>query len=281
MKFKIIGSGGCVSLPKPLCNCKICNEARLKGKPYSRYGCSLFLEDINLLIDTPEDIVHAINHSNIKDINTVLFSHVDPDHTLGFRVFEQLRLNWLEISEGKECDNPINVYAMEHVMSDINSIQFKFGTYLDYYEKTRNLIKREIINKPIYIEDIKISCIKVNHATVFVFEENDKKVIYAPCDVKPFPNDEILKNAELLIIGNTVVGDILKGGFVLKENNPLREELFSLDEIQNIKREYNIKNVIITHLEEDWGKSYDDYLELENKYSGIQFAYDGMEIDIK
>ncbi|MDU1540030.1 MAG: MBL fold metallo-hydrolase [Paeniclostridium sordellii] len=281
MKFKIIGSGGCVSLPKPLCNCKICNEARLKGKPYSRYGCSLFLEDINLLIDTPEDIVHAINYSNIKEINTVLFSHVDPDHTLGFRVFEQLRLNWLEISEGKECKNPINVYAMEHVMSDINSIQFKFGTYLDYYENTRNLIKREIINKFMYIEDIKISCIKVNHATVFVFEENDKKVVYAPCDVKPFPNDEILKNAELLIIGNTVVGDILKDGFVLKENNPLRKELFSLDEIQNIKREYNIKNVIITHLEEDWGKSYDDYLELENQYSGIQFAYDGMEIDVK
>lgn len=281
MKFKIIGSGGCVSLPKPLCNCKICNEARLKGKPYSRYGCSLFLEDINLLIDTPEDIVHAINYSNIKEINTVLFSHVDPDHTLGFRVFEQLRLNWLEVSEGKECKNPINVYAMEHVMSDINSIQFKFGTYLDYYENTMNLIKRDIINKSMYIEDIKISCIKVNHATVFVFEENDKKVIYAPCDVKPFPNDEILKNAELLIIGNTVVGDILKGGFVLKEDNPLRKELFSLDEIQNIKRQYNIKNVIITHLEEDWGKSYDDYLELENKYSGIQFAYDGMEIDIK
>lgn len=281
MKFKIIGSGGCVSLPKPLCNCKICNEARVKGKPYSRYGCSLFLEDINLLIDTPEDIVHAINHSNIKDINTVLFSHVDPDHTLGFRVFEQLRLNWLEVSEGKECKNPINVYAMEHVMSDINSIQFKFGTYLDYYENTRNLIKRDIINKSMYIEDIKISCIKVNHATVFVFEENDKKVIYAPCDVKPLPNDEILKNAELLIIGNTVVGDILKGGFVLKEDNPLREELFSLDEIQKIKREYHIKNVIITHLEEDWGKSYDDYLELENKYSGIKFAYDGMEIDIK
>lgn len=281
MKFKIIGSGGCVSLPKPLCNCKICNEARLKGKPYSRYGCSLFLEDINLLIDTPEDIVHAINYSNIKGIDTVLFSHVDPDHTLGFRVFEQLRLNWLEVSEGKECKNPINVYAMEHVMSDINSIQFKFGTYLEYYEKTRNLIKRDIINKPMYIEDIKISCIKVNHATVFVFEENDKKVIYAPCDVKPFPNDEILKNAELLIIGNTVVGDILKGGFILKEDNPLRKELFSLDEIQNIKREYNIKNVIITHLEEDWGKSYDDYLELENKYSGIKFAYDGMEIDIK
>lgn len=50
-----------------------------------------------------------------------------------------------------------------------------------------------------------------------------------------------LKSAESLIIGNTVVGDSLKGGFILKENNPLRKELFSLYEIQNIKREYHKK----------------------------------------
>jgi phosphoribosyl 1,2-cyclic phosphate phosphodiesterase len=280
MRFKIIGSGGCVATPKPLCTCKICMEARTKGKPYSRFGCSLFLEDINLLVDTPEDIVHAINYSNINEINNVLFSHVDPDHTLGIRVFEQLRLNWLEVSEGKECNNPINVLAMEHVMSDMNSIQFVFGSYLDYYEKTRNLIKTNVINKFIHIDGIKISCIKVNHATIFVFEENEKKVIYAPCDVKPFPNDEILKDADLLIIGNTIVGNILKDGFVLKENNPLRDDLFTMDEIQNIKIKYNIEDVIITHLEEDWGKSYNDYLELENHYDGIKFAYDDMEINI-
>ncbi len=280
MRFKIIGSGGCVATPKPLCTCKICMEARTKGKPYSRFGCSLFLEDINLLVDTPEDIVHAINYSNINEINNVLFSHVDPDHTLGIRVFEQLRLNWLEVSEGRECNNPINVLAMEHVMSDMNSIQFVFGCYLDYYEKTRNLIKRNVINKFIHIDGIKISCIKVNHATIFVFEENEKKAIYAPCDVKPFPNEEILKDADLLIIGNTIVGNILKDEFVLKENNPLRDDLFTMDEIQNIKIKYDIEDVIITHLEEDWGKSYNDYLELENHYDGIKFAYDDMEINI-
>ncbi|MEG2916665.1 MAG: MBL fold metallo-hydrolase [Clostridium sp.] len=280
MKFKIIGSGGCLAIPRPLCTCKVCNEARTKGKPFSRYGCSLFLEDINLLVDTPEDIVHAINYSNIKSINSVLFSHVDPDHTLGMRVFEQLRVNWLEVSEGRECNNPINVYAMEHVMSDINSIQFKFGAYLDYYEKTRNLIKREIIDRSIFIDDIKISCLKVNHATIFVFEENNTKVIYAPCNVKPFPNNEILKNADVLIIGSTIVGDILKDGFILKSDNPLKKELFSMDEIQNIKREYNIKKIVVTHLGEDWGKSYNDYLELESQYNDILFAYDGMEIHI-
>lgn len=281
MRFKIIGSGGCVALPKPLCSCSICEEARIKGAPFSRYGCSIFLEDISLLVDTPEDIVHAINHSNIKNIDNVLFSHVDPDHTLGMRVFEQLRLNWLEVSEGKECNNPINVYAMESVMFDMNSIKFKFGTYLDYYENTRNLIKRETIDKSIFIDRIKISCIKVNHATIFVFEENNKKVIYAPCDVKPLPNDDIFNNADVLIIGSTIVGNVLKDGFVLKDDNPLRNDFFTMDEIEDIKRKYNISKVVITHLEEDWGKSYNDYLKLECQYNGIQFAYDGMEIDVK
>lgn len=280
MKLEIIGSGGCVALPKPLCKCKICKEARLKGQPYSRFGCSLFLEDLGLLVDTPEDITQAINYSDIDEINYVLYSHVDPDHTLGMRVFEHIRLNWLEISEGKECCNPVNVLAMEHVMEDINSIKFKLGSYLDYYENVRNLIKRNIIESVITIDGVKISFFKVNHATVFVFEKNNKKVIYGPCDIKPFPNESIFEGADLLIIGNTVVGDQLKDGFILDKDNPLRKELFTLSEIQDLKNKYNINQVIITHLEEDWGKSFDDYIELEKQYKGISFAYDGMKIEI-
>lgn len=280
MKLKIIGSGGCVALPKPLCKCRICKEARLKGHPYSRYGCSLFIEDLGMLIDTPEDITQAINYSELDEINYVLYSHVDPDHTLGMRVFEHIRLNWLEISKGKECTNPVNVLAMDHVMEDINSIKFKLGSYLDYYENVRKLIIRKSIESSIIIDGIKISFLKVNHATIFVFEKYDKKVIYAPCDVKPFPKDIIFEDADLLIIGNTVVEDKLKDGFILDENNPLRKELFTLDEIQNLKNNYGIKNVIITHLEEDWGKSYDDYIKLEKQYKNIKFAYDGMKIEI-
>ena len=41
MKIRIIGSGGCVSTPRPCCNCPICVEAREKGFPYARTGCSL------------------------------------------------------------------------------------------------------------------------------------------------------------------------------------------------------------------------------------------------
>lgn len=66
----------------------------------------------------------------------------------------------------------------------------------------------------------------------------------------------------------------------MKEDNPLRYELFTLGDIEGLKNKYNIKRVIITHLEEDFGKSYDDYVELEKELDGIEFAYDGMKIEI-
>ncbi|ADL68086.1 conserved hypothetical protein [Thermoanaerobacterium thermosaccharolyticum DSM 571] len=280
MKFIILGSGGCTAIPRPLCKCKICKEAREKGKPYSRFGCSLFLDDLKLLVDTPEDIVHALNYANIQQVNSVLFSHIDPDHTLGMRVFEHMRLDWLQISEGKECSNPIDVFAMDHVMSDVNSIGSKFGSYLDYYENIRNIIKRKVVSDFVYLDDIKITFIKANSATVFVFEQGKRKAIYAPCDVKPFPNNDIFTDTDIMIIGNTVIGEILKDGFILEENNSLRNELFSMNEIEQLKNDYGIKKVIITHIEEDWGKSYDDYLELQKQYKDIVFAYDGMTFEV-
>ncbi len=138
---------------------------------------------------------------------------MDPDHTLGMRVFEQLRLNWLNISQGIECENPIEVIAMDHVMEDLNSIRSKHGSYFDYYQKIRNLIKRHVVNDSIQIGEIKITLIKAESATVFVFEEGEKKLIYAPCDVKPFPVNGIFKDADVMIIGNTVIGDVLKSDF--------------------------------------------------------------------
>lgn len=278
MKFEIIGSGGCVALPKPLCSCEICQEARVKGRPYSRMGPSLYLHDIHALVDTPEDIVQSLNQSTVQSIEHVFYSHMDPDHTLGFRVFEHLRLDWFDVFEGKECQNPIAVYSLPHVGKDLQSIQSKHGSFLDYYEYVRKLIKREIVTLK-SIGDVNIELIPCGCATVFVFIEGDKKVIYAPCDVKPFVDHPSLYNADIMIIGSTFVGDVLKDGYKLSKNNPLRDELFSMEEILELKKHYGIGSVVVTHLEEDWGKSFDDYKSLESIYEDVFFAYDGMIIE--
>lgn len=50
------------------------------------------------------------------------------------------------------------------------------------------------------------------------------------------------------------------------------------EDAQNIFRRIEAKRLIITHIEEDWGKSYDDYLEIEKGHQNVSFAYDGLSI---
>ena len=281
MNVIILGSGGCVSTPRPCCNCPICTEARQKGFPYARTGCSLFIEDINVLIDTPEDINDALNNARIQKVEHILYSHCDPDHTMGMRVIEQLKMDWLAVSLGKKSDNPIEVASLPAILEDIKKQGTAYGSVLSYYEAKGLVYMRGIRN--LKVKNISIDLVPVNeqeHVTIFVISSNGKKIVYAPCDVKPFPASEKFENADILIIGNTIVGDVLKDGFILNKDNPLRNELFTLDEIDAIRKQYGIKKVIITHLEEDWGKSYDDYKKLENKLDSIHFAYDGLKIQL-
>jgi len=281
MLIKIIGSGGCVSTPKPTCQCSVCREARKKGSPYARCGCSLFIEDVNILIDTPEDIVHALNAADIKDVEYIFYSHADPDHTMGIRVIEDLRLDWLAHSIGQSCERPLCIGADPIVMQNLRKISTAYGSIIGYFEYM-HLATVKPFNS-LDLEKLHIDLVPVDashNVSIFVFTEGNKKLVYAPCDVKPFPQDNRFFNADCLIIGNTMVGESLKDGFVPEKDNPQCISLFSMEEISAIKKEFNIKRVIITHLEEDWGKSYDDYLALQNKLDGIEFAYDGLILSL-
>ena len=281
MTFTILGSGGCVCTPKPLCRCRICTEAREKGYPWSRCGCSLYCDDIKAVIDTPEDISAAINNANITEINTILYSHCDPDHTLGMRVCEQLRLNWLDYYDGIRPLNPIDVYAVPAVMRDINMIRSKYGSFLDYYERM-GLIRRTPLRTSLSFGNYTVTAVAVpkkKAVSVFVFTGDRAKVIYAPCDCVPFPDGEVLYGADMLIIGNTFIGNKCKGGKEIGSTHPLRRELHSVEDVLAIKSRFHIKDVVITHIEEDWGKSYGDYLALEEIF-GVKFAYDGMKINV-
>lgn len=282
MKFTVIGSGGCVSTPKPLCQCDVCVEARQKGYPYKRCGCSLYLHDCSLLVDTPEDIAVALNNADIKRVDNILYSHWDPDHTLGIRIIEQLRLEWLDYYDNKKAENPINVYAQDQVMADIKQIGNKYGSFLNYYQYM-GLIKCKVVDDSIVVNNIKITFVSVKKeeaVSIFVFEASGKKLVYAPCDCIPFPNDDIIKNADVLVIGNTIVGNILKHGKVITENHPLLKELYTVQDVMDIANSMNIGKIVITHIEEDWGKSYSDYLLLEKQYENLKFAFDGMVIEI-
>ena len=289
MELIILGSGGAQPIPRPCCNCKVCKEARRKGTPFSRLGPALFVKGINALFDTPEEIGVELNNFKIPSVDHVFYTHWHPDHTAGMRVFEQLSIDWLKHSVGKGASTKkIPVYANDIVWGEIDAIKNKFGGYFNYKD-SMGLIERKVLtDKPVKIGNIKITGIfrsaemKSDNILVYVLEEGKKKIIYAPCDSKPLPEDERLNNADVLIIWCPFFEGPLKNKFVIGPKNPLRDELFSMEEIIGIIEKYKPKRTVLTHIEEAWGKSYTDLKKLEEKYKkyGIEFAFDGMKINV-
>lgn len=259
-------------IPNPFCKCSVCQEARIKGGPYERLGPSLYIEDIRMLIDTPEDIAVACERQGISKIDYLSISHKDPDHTRGMRMVEAL---------GYDCiadkGNPIQFIALPQVVDDINAWN---GDGLFYYE---GILKCISINKTNYAKIGTMEVHLVNNKThrgnmtFYVISDGVNKVIYACCDVKPFVHNELYFDADILIIGLVSDDGILKDGSKL-DDAPFRDDMFTLDEIMEIKRAYRIKRIIITHIDEYWGKSYAHYRELEKTLDNVSFAYDGMEI---
>lgn len=119
MRLKIVGSGGMSIIPSSFCKCKICEEAREKGGRYERLGPSLYIDDIKMLIDTPEDIAVACNRQSISEVKHLSISHCDPDHVKGIRVVEKIGYDFIS-----EKNAPIGFYALPEVVEDINRMNF-------------------------------------------------------------------------------------------------------------------------------------------------------------
>ena len=272
MKLKIAGSGGMFLIPNPFCKCPVCQEARIKRGRYERLGPSLYIEDIGMLIDTPEDIAVACDRQGISRIDYLSISHKDPDHTRGMRIVEPLGYDCIA---GK--GTPIQFISLPEVVDDINAWN---GDGLYYYQNILNCIS---INRTNYAKIGSIELHLVNNKThrgnmtFYVISDGSKKAVYACCDVKPFVPNELYYDADVLIIGLVSDDGILKDGSAL-DSAPFRDDMFTLDEMLELKRTYRIKHIVITHIDEYWGKSYAYYREFEKKLDNVSFAYDGMEI---
>ncbi len=288
MNLLVLGSGGCTLIPRPGCTCEVCREAREKGIPHARTGPSLFLEDINALFDTPEEISSQLNRENIKTVDYIFYTHWDPDHTMGMRIVEQMNMFFLAaLVERKKPSKSIKICALPEVLDDIKAIKNKYGPYLDYYERC-GLISLVTLKKgtPLKIGDFEITPVPVENpgvvSTIFVIESGKKRIGYAPCDMKPFPAHDLLKNLDLLLIGGILPEGELKGGYIIPEDNELRNEVLTIDELKEIITALETRTTIVVHIEEEWGKSFDDYRKTAEKYKeyNITFSYDGMRIRI-
>jgi len=282
MQWTVLGSGGCMTIPKPLCRCRVCREARGKGVPYSRSGPSAFLHDINLLIDTPADIVQSLNRCDIRHVDYLMFSHLDPDHVEGFRVVEQIALDFRtwRARPGKQ----IHLLLPRKLKRRIRSIRSQFGPVIDFYVES-GFIDIRPFDERIQVGDVRITAIPVDRGSqwsfVHVFESKGRKVVYAPCDIKPFPEHRSeVQDADMLIIQPGIFEQGLKHGFKYPADHISRATLYTYEQTLELAHRINAKRIVLVHLEEYWNRSYDDYCAIETEDPNVRFAYDGMHLTV-
>ncbi len=280
MKWTILGSGGCMVIPKPLCQCKVCQEARRKGVPYARAGPSAFLHDINLLIDTPAEIISLLNRLHIRCVDYLIFTHLDPDHIEGFRVVEQIALDFRTWRAYRE--KQVRLLLPEQLSKNIGGIHSQYGPVIDFYKES-GFLELMLFQDKIRVKDIDITAVPVERDShlsfVYVFEKAGRKVVYAPCDIKPFPEDRVeVQQADLLVIQPGIFEMGLKHGFRYPKEHISRTTLYTFEQTLDLAERLKVKKIIFVHLEEYWNRSYDDYCALEPKDKKFRFAYDGMHV---
>ena len=267
-------------IPKPLCRCRVCQEARKKGVPYTRAGPAAFLHDINLLIDTPAEVVSLLNRSPIRRVDYLTFTHLDPDHIEGFRVVEQIALDfrsWRAYPEKQIC------LLLPEQLS-VREIRSQYGPVMDFYQES-GFLRLMIFQDKVQLRDVDITAIPVDRGSqftfIYVFEKSGRKVVYAPCDIKPFPEHRNeVQQADLLIIQPGIFEGGLKHGFRYSANHISRTTLYTYEQTLDLAARLGAKRVVFVHLEEYWNRSYDDYRALESKARRIRFAYDGMQLKV-
>ena len=269
-------------IPKPLCQCPVCKQARQKGVPYARAGPTAFIHDVNLLIDTPAEIVDLLNRSSIRRVDYLTFTHLDPDHIEGFRVVEQITLDfrtWRAYPEKQIC-----LLLPEPLSAGLRDIRSQYGPLIDFYQES-GFVQLLVFQDKIWVKNVLITAIPVERhsqvAFVYVFEQSGRKVVYAPCDIKPFPEHRTeVQQPDLLIIQPGIFEEGLKHGFKYPAEHISRTTLYTFEQTQHLVARLKAKRVLFVHLEEYWNRSYDDYCALESKSQRVRFAYDGMEIKV-
>ena len=282
MRLTILGSGGCMVIPKALCQCHVCQEAREKGPPYGRTGPSAFIHDQNLLIDTPAEINSQLNRAAVRSIDHLMFTHLDPDHMEGFRIVEQVAIDFRSWRAYPE--KQIQLVVPRALMARLNDVRTAYGSQLAYYEK-QGFVLCHPFDEHTRIGDLEITALPVDRgdqtAFVYVFEKNSRKLVYASCDVKPFPeSDDAVHGADVLVIQPGIFETGLKHGFVYPKDHISRTTLYTFEETLALARRIGSREVLFVHLEEYWNRSYTDYLDIEKDHHGVSFAYDGMHIEV-
>jgi phosphoribosyl 1,2-cyclic phosphate phosphodiesterase len=286
MEIEIVGSGGAIAIPRPGCHCRVCDEAREKGVPYSRSGPATFVHGPDILFDTPEDITVALNRAGIDRVRACFYSHWHPDHVMGRRVFEQLNWDLRELESGDgEPGKVTDVFIPERVQQDFRKL-LATDDHLRYMESL-GIIRRHIVpeGEAVTLDGIKVTPFHLAEEYVYAFllEDGASRVMIAPDELIGWSAPEHLHGLDLAVLPSGVCEfHPLTGERRIAAGHPVLASEMRMERTLEVIREMQPKRAVLAHLDEPDGISFDDARELSRRYLAeglpVEFAYDGLRV---
>lgn len=286
MRIEFLGSGGATTTPRPLCACRVCNEARERGVPYARSGPSVFVHGPDVLIDTPEEIKQQLARSNVTHIAGCLYSHWHPDHTAGRRVFEELNIDWRAWPRAPR--GTTDVYLPQQVAAD-------FRTWLalwDHFEYMQNAQETVLVHELEDGQELSLNGTIIwpvrlaeDYVYAFLFEEEGKRALIAPDELNGWSPPAEVRGVDLAVLPMGILEfDPLTDQRLIHEDHHVLRLEATFDETLEIVRQLRAGRVFLAHIEEMNQLSFDDLAEVEQKLRAdgleISFAYDTLVVDV-
>jgi phosphoribosyl 1,2-cyclic phosphate phosphodiesterase len=284
MRIEFLGTGGAITTPRPGCTCRICVEARAKDIPYSRTGPSVFLHGPNILIDTPEEIKQQLNRAAIPQVDAAFYSHWHPDHVAGLRVWETMNGDWLN---WPPHHRRTEIYLPQQVALDFRQ---RLGAWeqLMYLQRFAVVQVTELSDGDVVTigaASVRPFRLSENYVYAFIIEMDGKRVLIAPDELFGWEPPADVHGVDLAVIPMGLPKfHPFSGEQLIPDDHPVLRSEATFQQTLDMVRQMNAARVIMTHIEEPAGLTYDDFIRLEVKLKAegynITFAYDTMVVEV-
>jgi len=278
LRVEILGSGGAVTIPRPGCSCRVCVEAREKGRPYERTGPSVFVHGPDVLIDTPEESKSQLNRSGVRRIAGGLYSHWHPDHTAGRRVWESRNFDFRSWPRRYETTP---VYVPRPVWEDFEA---NYGLADQFrFMEGQGTVKVVLVESgvPFEVDGFQVTPIPLDaeNAHAFLFEGDGARVLVAMDETQVWtPPDLGPLDVAVLPVGvfehHPYTGERLIPEEFCKP--PLKKTRYA--QALEMARALGAQRTVLSHVEEMDRMSHDELVRL-GEADGWEPAYDGMVIE--
>ncbi len=283
MRIEILGSGGAIATPRPGCTCRVCQQARAKGVPYSRGGPSLFVHGPNLLFDTPEEIGLLLNRSQVRHIAACFYSHWHPDHTMGRRVWE-MNYDYRNWPARNRCTD---IYLPQQVAHD-------FHTRLGLHEHFEFLSRHGVVRlielsdgASVTLGGTRVTPLRLaeNYVYAFLLEAGGRRALIAMDELFGWNPPASLRGVDLAVLPMGIPAiHPLTGSQLMHPNHPVLGHEATFEQTLAMVRQIAPQQAILSHIEEPFDLDHDDYqaVAAQSQRAGlpISFAYDTMMVEV-